>query len=56
MSRPLSLEFEGTLNHVTSREMARESIDLLDDDREIWQEILGGAAIGAAGYATPGAR
>lgn len=41
MARPLRLEFEGGLYHVTSRGDGREAIFLADGDREDFLEVLG---------------
>ncbi len=41
MSRPLRLEFEGALYHVTSRGDRREPIFEDDADREVWLEVVG---------------
>ncbi len=41
MARPLRLEFEGGLYHVTSRGDGREAIFLVDADRESFLEVLG---------------
>ena len=41
MARPLRLEFEGALYHVTSRGDGREDIYLSDGDRHRFLEILG---------------
>ncbi|MFM9971112.1 MAG: REP-associated tyrosine transposase [Burkholderiales bacterium] len=43
MSRPLRLEFEGALYHVTSRGDRREPIFEDDDDRAAWLDVLGDA-------------
>jgi REP element-mobilizing transposase RayT len=40
MARPLRLEYEGALYHVTSRGNAREPIFLGDPDRELFLEVL----------------
>jgi putative transposase len=40
MARPLRLEYEGALYHVTSRGNARESIFLYDEDRSRFLEIV----------------
>lgn len=40
MSRPLRLEFEGALYHVTSRGDRREPIYEDDEDRRAWLEVL----------------
>jgi len=45
MSRPLRLEFEGALYHVTSRGDRREPIFEDDADREAWLEVLGHALV-----------
>lgn len=41
MSRPLRLEFPGSLHHITSRGNARQNIFIDDDDRERFLELLG---------------
>ena len=41
MARPLRLEYEGALYHVTSRGNAREAIFRVDPDREVFLDILG---------------
>ena len=41
MSRPLRLEFFGSLHHVTTRGNARQDIFRDDDDREFFLELLG---------------
>jgi putative transposase len=41
MARPLRLEFEGALWHVTSRGNERRAIVRDDVDREAWLETLG---------------
>jgi len=41
MARPLRIEFEGAVYHVTSRGNAREDIFLDDEDREEFLERLG---------------
>jgi putative transposase len=41
MSRPLRLEFPGSLHHVTSRGNARQNIFLNDADREFFLHLLG---------------
>jgi REP-associated tyrosine transposase len=41
MSRPLRLEFPGSLHHVTSRGNARQDIFRDDHDREFFLELLG---------------
>lgn len=41
MTRPLSLEYEGAIYHITSRGNAREDIFLDDGDRARFLEILG---------------
>ena len=43
MSRPLRLEFEGALYHVTSRGDRREPIFDDDEDRKTWLEVLASA-------------
>lgn len=40
MARPLRIEFEGAVYHVTSRGNARSDIYLSDDDREMFLEVL----------------
>ena len=40
MARPLRIEYEGAVYHVTSRGNARENIYLSDSDREIFLEVL----------------
>lgn len=40
MGRPLRLEFDGALYHVTSRGDRREDIYLSDEDRRDWLEVL----------------
>jgi REP element-mobilizing transposase RayT len=40
MARPLRLEYEGAVYHVTSRGNARESIFRVDPDRELFLEVL----------------
>jgi len=40
MARPLRLEYEGAVYHVTSRGNAREPIFLVDPDRELFLEVL----------------
>jgi len=40
MARPLRIEYDGALYHVTSRGNAREAIYLCDEDRERFLEIL----------------
>jgi REP element-mobilizing transposase RayT len=40
MSRPLRIEYEGAVYHVTSRGNARADIYLSDDDRELFLEVL----------------
>ena len=41
MSRPIRLEFEGALYHVTSRGDRREDIYETDDDRHAFLQLLG---------------
>ena len=41
MSRPIRLEFEGALYHVTSRGDRREDIYETDDDRQAFLRLLG---------------
>lgn len=43
MARPLRIEYEGAVYHVTSRGNARQKIYLDDEDRHAFLEILGGA-------------
>jgi len=40
MSRPLRIEYEGAVYHVTSRGNARANIYLSDDDRVLFLEVL----------------
>jgi len=40
MSRPLRIEYEGAVYHVTSRGNVRDDIFLSDDDREMFFEVL----------------
>ncbi len=40
MARPLRIEFEGALYHVTSRGGRRDDIVVDDDDRRVWLETL----------------
>jgi REP element-mobilizing transposase RayT len=40
MARPLRLEYEGAVYHVTSRGNARQDIFLIDADRELFLEVL----------------
>jgi len=40
MARPLRIEYEGAVYHVTSRGNAREDIYLCDEDREMFLEVL----------------
>jgi REP element-mobilizing transposase RayT len=40
MARPLRLEYEGAIYHVTSRGNAREAIFRVDSDRELFLEVL----------------
>ncbi len=40
MARPLRLEYEGAVYHVTSRGNAREAIFLIDPDRALFLEVL----------------
>ena len=40
MSRPLRIEYEGAVYHVTSRGNARGDIYLSDDDRELFLDVL----------------
>lgn len=41
MARPLRLEYEGAVYHVTSRGNARQDIFLVDPDRELFVSVLG---------------
>jgi hypothetical protein len=41
MSRPLRLEFEGALYHLTARGDRREPIFEDDADRAVWLEVAG---------------
>ena len=41
MARPLRIEFSGALYHVTSRGDGREDIYLDEEDRELYQTVLG---------------
>jgi putative transposase len=41
MARPLRIEYEGAVYHVTSRGNAQQDIFLADSDRELFLEILG---------------
>lgn len=41
MARPLRIEFEGGLYHVTSRGDGREDIYLSGEDRLLWLELMG---------------
>ena len=41
MARPLRIQFEGALQHITSRGNAREKIYLDDEDREMFLATLG---------------
>jgi putative transposase len=41
MARPLRLEYEGAIYHVTSRGNARQDIFLVDPDRELFLQVLG---------------
>jgi len=41
MARPLRIEYEGAVYHVTSRGNARADIYLSDDDREMFLDVLG---------------
>ncbi len=43
MSRPLRIEFNGGLYHVTSRGNRREDIYVDDVDRFAWLQVLDGA-------------
>ncbi len=40
MARPLRLEYDGAIYHVTSRGDRREPIYDNDDDRTLWLEVL----------------
>ncbi len=40
MARPLRIEFDGALYHITARGNAQQDIYLTDDDREQFLEIL----------------
>ncbi|MDD5264163.1 MAG: transposase [Candidatus Bipolaricaulis sp.] len=40
MARPLRIEYEGAVYHVTSRGNARQDIFLVDSDREVFLEVL----------------
>jgi len=44
MTRPLRLEYEGALYHVTSRGNDRARIFFTDTDREAFLELLGDAS------------
>jgi putative transposase len=41
MARPLRLEYEGAVYHVTSRGNARQDIYLVDPDRELFLSVVG---------------
>jgi len=41
MARPLRIEYEGAVYHVTSRGNAQADIYLSDDDREMFLDVLG---------------
>jgi len=41
MARPLRIEYEGAVYHVTSRGNARDDIYVSDDDREMFLDVLG---------------
>jgi len=43
MARPLRIEYEGALHHITSRGNARQDIFLVDPDRELFLETLADA-------------
>jgi REP element-mobilizing transposase RayT len=43
MARPLRIEYEGAVYHVTSRGNGRQSIFLVDSDREVFLEVLSDA-------------
>jgi len=45
MSRPLRIEFEGALYHITARGNRQESIFYSDDDRQAFLSILGKAIV-----------
>ena len=40
MARPLRVEYEGAVYHITSRGNARADIYLSDQDRELFLEVL----------------
>jgi len=40
MARPLRIEYDGAVYHVTSRGDGREDIYLSDDDRVMFQDVL----------------
>jgi len=42
MSRPLRLEFSGTLYHVTSRGNERKEIYFAESDFELFKDVLNG--------------
>jgi REP element-mobilizing transposase RayT len=44
MARPLRLEYEGAVYHITSRGNARQDIFLVDPDRELFLQILADTA------------
>jgi putative transposase len=44
MARPLRIEFAGALYHVTSRGDGREPIYAVDQNRQVWLEVLGSAS------------
>ena len=52
MARPLGIEFEGALCHVTLRGNARQSIFLKDSDRSDFLDTLAGV-VDTGGSATP---
>ena len=41
MARPLRIEYPGAVYHITSRGNARADIFLMDDDRQVFLDILG---------------
>ena len=41
MARPLRIEYDGAVYHVTSRGNARKNIFKDDEDREVFLEVLG---------------
>ena len=40
MARPLRIEYEGAVYHVTSRGNAKSNIYLSDEDREMFLDVL----------------